>query len=48
MRNFYVGRVGLGILFFLTIGGCGIWALIDLINLAIGKFKDSDGLPLKN
>jgi hypothetical protein len=25
-------------------GGLGIWALIDLIMIAIGKFTDKDGL----
>jgi hypothetical protein len=29
---------GWNILFILTVGGCGIWALIDLINILTGKF----------
>jgi len=29
---------GWNILFILTAGGCGVWALIDLINILTGKF----------
>jgi hypothetical protein len=28
----------------LTLGGLGIWALIDLIILTLGSFRDSDDL----
>jgi hypothetical protein len=30
--------IGWNILFILTAGGCGIWAIIDLINILTGKF----------
>jgi len=29
---------GWNILFILTLGGCGIWALVDLINILTGNF----------
>lgn len=29
---------GWNILFILTLGGCGIWAIIDLVNILTGKF----------
>ncbi|MCL2722275.1 MAG: TM2 domain-containing protein [Treponema sp.] len=41
--RFYAGHIGLGILKLLTLGGCGIWALIDFILAVCGKFKDSKG-----
>ena len=46
--RFYAGHIGLGVLKLLTLGGCGIWALIDIILVATGKFSDADGLPIVN
>tara|TARA_X000000368_G_scaffold50589_1_gene36135 strand:- start:43 stop:264 length:222 start_codon:yes stop_codon:yes gene_type:complete len=46
--RFYAGHIGLGVLKLLTVGGCGIWALIDIIMVATGKFTDADGLPIVN
>jgi TM2 domain-containing membrane protein YozV len=48
IHRFYVGKIGTGILMILTLGGFGIWAMIDLIIIIIGSFKDSDGLPIRN
>lgn len=45
--RFYLGHTGLGILKLLTLGGCGIWALIDLVLIAMGNVRDSNGLPLR-
>ena len=47
VHRFYVGKVVTGILMILTLGGLGIWTLIDLIRIAVGSFKDSNGLPIK-
>lgn len=44
--RFYLGHVLLGILKLLTLGGCGVWWLIDLILIANRKVKDADGRPL--
>lgn len=44
--RFYLGYTGLGILKLLTLGGCGIWSIIDFILIAMRKLPDSDGLPL--
>ena len=48
VHRFYVGKVGTGILMLLTLGGLGIWALIDLIIIATQTFKDAKGLPVKS
>jgi len=47
VHRFYVGKVVTGILMILTLGGLGIWTLIDLIRIAVGSFKDRNGLPIK-
>ncbi len=44
--RFYLGYTGMGIGKLLTFGGCGIWALIDFILIAMRSVDDSDGLPL--
>lgn len=46
VHRFYVGKVGTGIVMIFTLGGLGIWALIDLIMIAVGSFKDAKGRPL--
>ena len=47
VHRFYVGKIGTGILMLITLGGFGIWALIDLIMIIVGSFKDKKGLPIK-
>jgi hypothetical protein len=44
--RFYLGYTGLGVLKLLTFGGCGIWALIDLILMLLRKVPDAEGRPL--
>ena len=45
--RFYLGYTGLGVLKLLTAGGCGIWALVDFILIAVGNMNDSAGMPLR-
>ena len=46
-HRFYTGHTGIAIVQLFTLGGCGIWTLIDLIMIITGSFKDAKGLPLK-
>lgn len=48
VHRFYAGKIGTGILQLITLGGCGIWTLIDIIMIATGNFKDKDGYEIKN
>ncbi len=48
IHRFYVGKVGTGILMLITLGGLGIWALIDFIVILVGSFKDKEGRRLIN
>jgi TM2 domain-containing membrane protein YozV len=42
-HRFYVGKFGTGILQLFTLGGLGIWALIDFIMIIVGAFTDKEG-----
>lgn len=44
--RFFLGYTGLGIAKLLTLGGCGIWSLIDFVLIALRKVPDAQGRPL--
>ncbi len=48
IHRFYAGKIGTGILQLITLGGCGVWTLVDIIMIVTGNFKDKDGLYIKN
>lgn len=43
IHRFYLGYTGIGILQLITLGGLGIWALIDLIRIITGDLKPKGG-----
>ena len=42
-HRFYVGKIGTGLLQLFTLGGLGIWWLVDMILLVSGEFRDKEG-----
>ena len=47
-HQFYVGRIGMGVLYLFTFGILGIGWISDIINIALGSFKDNVGAPLRH
>ncbi|MBC8874414.1 MAG: TM2 domain-containing protein [Planctomycetes bacterium] len=48
VHRFYLGYTGLGLIMLFTLGGCGIWSLIDAILVFLGKVPDVHGRPLRD
>ena len=48
IHRFYVGKIGTAILMIVTLGGLGIWVLVDFIMILMGNFKDKEEKPLIN
>lgn len=47
LHRIYTGHVGTGVLQLFTLGGCGVWQLIDIIAIITKKFRDKNGKALK-
>lgn len=45
--RFYLGQTGLGVAKLLTCGGLGVWHLIDLVLIGMGKMRDAEGNSLR-
>ncbi len=43
IHRFYLGYTWQGVVQLLTLGGCGVWALIDLVRIIMGTLKPKDG-----
>jgi TM2 domain-containing membrane protein YozV len=43
IHRFYLGYTTIGIIQLLTFGGCGVWALIDLVRIIIGDLGPKNG-----
>ena len=47
MHRFYAGKIGTGILMIFTLGGLGIWIIVDFIMICFGSFRDIDDRIIK-
>ena len=46
VHSFYTKKTGTGVAQLLTLGGCGIWTLIDFIMIVLGSYRDGNGNEL--
>lgn len=46
IHRFYTNSPVIGVIQLLTGGGCGIWAIVDLIMIITGSYRDGNGNPL--
>ena len=47
LHYFYVGRIGTGLVRFITLNFFGIGWIIDIVKIALGSFRDNVGAPLR-
>lgn len=47
VHRFYTGNIVTGVLMLITLGGCGVWTIIDLIMIAANTYRDGNGNTLK-
>ena len=47
IHRFYVGKIGTGLLYLFTGGGFVFGAIIDLLTILFGNFRDKDGLRVR-
>jgi TM2 domain-containing membrane protein YozV len=47
-HRFYLGKIGTALLMLFTLGGLGIWALVDFVFAVAGIMEDKEGRQIKN
>lgn len=47
-HNFYVGRIGRGVVYLFTMGLFGIGWVADIVRIVLGSFRDNVGVPLRH
>jgi TM2 domain-containing membrane protein YozV len=47
VHRFYAGKIGTGVIQLLTLGGLGVWALIDFIMIIVGSSTDKEGCKIE-
>ncbi len=47
IHRFLNGKTGTGVAMLLTLGGCGIWSLVDVIMIMMGRFTNKEGQEIK-
>jgi len=48
IHRFYLGKIGTGLIQLFTLGGLGIWALIDFVMIVCGSMRDKGGLLVRD
>ena len=48
IHRFYTGHTTIGFIQLFTMGGFGLWWLIDLVLILIGRYRDSQGSSLQD
>ena len=46
-HQYYVGKIGMGILYTCTCGLCGLGWFVDFFRILFGSFRDNVGAPLR-
>lgn len=48
VHRFYTGYIGIGFAQLFTLGGLGLWSLIDVLCISFNRYKDKSGNDLKD